>query len=228
MKRRCNARTRQGGLCGNAAVPGHWRCRLHGGLSRSSGPRHLTPKAIAARVARMQAGRARWLERMRLAKQQGLIDKVPGGRRRQRSKDRHIAQAQRVVEEMMVAKNSTLPTATSAGDPPAPLGEKPWDRMTKAEKLSRATDLALDCARQILELGIDPKDVKLLAQVKDTALTIISQQIRLDALKELQARGDAPAAKVRDEERRLLDSVFGELGMRRSKIIESGGDGEEP
>jgi hypothetical protein len=52
--------------------------------------------------------------------------------------------------------------------------------LSKAEKLSRATDLALGIVKDILELGVDPSDVKLLAQVKDTALTIISQQIRVD------------------------------------------------
>ena len=61
----------------------------------------------------------------------------------------------------------------------AGLPAKAWGEMTKGEKLSAATELALDAVRQILELGIDPDDVKLLAQVKDTALQIISQQIRV-------------------------------------------------
>jgi len=51
---------------------------------------------------------------------------------------------------------------------------------SKADKLSRATELALDIVQQILELGVDPADVKLLAQVKDCALSVISQQIRVD------------------------------------------------
>ena len=69
---------------------------------------------------------------------------------------------------------------------------KPWDEMTKAEKLSAATELALDNVRQILELGITPEDVKLLAQVKDTALTIISQQIRIEENVLRPPRDDEP------------------------------------
>jgi len=63
--------------------------------------------------------------------------------------------------------------------------------LTKAERLNTATDLALGIVKDILELGVDPSDVKLLAQVKDTALTVISQQIRIEAerLREPRARG---------------------------------------
>ena len=69
---------------------------------------------------------------------------------------------------------------------------KPWDEMSKAEKLSAATELALDNVKQILELGINPEDVKLLAQVKDTALTIISQQIRIEENELKAPRQDEP------------------------------------
>jgi len=140
------------------------------------------------------------------------------------SKDRTIRRAQRILERLMAEQTGVQATTNEAVPP------RTWDDLTKAEKLSRAADLALDCARQILELGIDRSDVKLLAQVKDTALNIISQQIRLDALKELQVRGDAPAAKVRDEEQRLLALAFSELGVRHPQIIEapmSADDGEE-
>ena len=65
--------------------------------------------------------------------------------------------------------------------------------LSKADKHSAATDLALDIVRQILELGVDPSDVKLLAQVKETALTVISQAIRLG---ESELRMRDPAARV--------------------------------
>ena len=65
-----------------------------------------------------------------------------------------------------------------------------------------------------------------MAQVKDTALSIISQQIRLDALKELQGRGDVPTAKA-EEEQRLLDVAFSDLGVGRRLTIETPDDGEE-
>jgi hypothetical protein len=62
----------------------------------------------------------------------------------------------------------------------AALPAKRWAEMTKAEKLSANADLSLDVIRKILELAVDPDNVKLLAQIKDAALTTISQQVRLD------------------------------------------------
>ena len=178
--------------------------------------------------AAIAAGRRRWVERMRAAKARGEIERFPGGKRARGlpplSRDPTIRKAQRIVERLM-AEQTGVQAITNEAVPP-----RTWDDLTKAEKLSRAADLALDCARQILELGIDRSDVKLVAQVKDTALNIISQQIRLDSLKELQVRGDAPAAKVRDEEQRLLALAFSELGVRHPQIIEapiSADDGEE-
>src|SRR6516225_1668451 len=106
-----------------------------------------------------------------------------------------------------------------------------WASLNKAEKLGRATELALDCVREILELGIDPSDAKTLSIVKDTALNIISQQIRLDALKELHARGDAAADNGRAEEQRLFDLAFADLQMHQARVIEANtpadGDDEE-
>ena len=146
----------------------------------------------------------------------GIITRFPGGKRPRGSpplsKDKTIRRAQRMVEKLM-AKQSEAAVQTNGNEAPA----RAWDDLSKAEKLSRTTDLALDCARQILELGIDPSDVELLAQVKDAALNVISQQIRLDALKELHARSDAPVAKVRDEEQRLFDLAFSDLGLRDPK-----------
>jgi hypothetical protein len=92
--------------------------------------------------------------------------------------------------------------------------DRPRESLTKAERLGRATDLALTCVMEILELGIDPSDTKTLAIVKDTALNIISQQIRLDALKELHARGDATAGNGRAEEQRLFDLAFADLSLQ--------------
>lgn len=77
MLRMCGARTRRGGRCRRSALPGKLRCRRHGGLS--TGPRSLYGKANT--IAALQAGRGRWLQRMRLAKQEGLIERFPNGRR---------------------------------------------------------------------------------------------------------------------------------------------------
>jgi hypothetical protein len=127
---------------------------------------------------------------MRLAKERGLIEKFPNGRRRRgspkRSADKLVARAQRVMEAA-TAKRSTLPAAV--GEPTVPM--KPWGEMSKGEKLAANTDLALDVTRQILELGVDVGDPRVLGHVKDTALTIIGQQIRIEAerLRAPPARG---------------------------------------
>jgi hypothetical protein len=75
--------------------------------------------------------------------------------------------------------------------------DKQWDEMTKAEKLSHNADLGLDVVKSILELGVDPRDPKILGFVKDTALTIIGQQIRVDE----EERRRHPNDRGVDEER---------------------------
>ena len=176
MRRQCMAHTKRGTRCLAPSVQGFLRCRLHG----AGGGR---PPGIAAHpntLAALNAGRERWLARMRLAKERGLIEKFPNGRRRRgspkRSADKIVARAQRVMEAAM-AKRSTLPAAV--GEPTVAV--KPWGEMSKGEKLAANTDLALDFTRQLLELPFDPENVKLLGHQKDAALTIISQQIRIEA-----------------------------------------------
>jgi hypothetical protein len=192
MMRQCNARTRGGGRCGNAPVPGHWRCRLHGGLS--SGPRHLTTDATAARIFRMQRGRLRWLASLRAA---GL--KVPCGRKacgsRPRSQYRLAAKAQKAIEErmaVMTKKKTAPPPALPQGTAPAPTepvtpagGPVALPKKSKGERLSDLTDLGLEQARIILGADIDPNDrspsaLKQMSIVANVALQIIGQQARLD------------------------------------------------
>ena len=74
----------------------------------------------------------------------------------------------------MAKKKITVPAV------PAEAPMKPWDAMTKAERLSLNTDLALGAVKTILELEVDPANLKLLGHIKDTALGVISQQIRVD------------------------------------------------
>ena len=52
--------------------------------------------------------------------------------------------------------------------------------MGKADKLSYATDLGLDVVKRILELGVDPTNPRVLGHVKDTALTIVGLQVKVD------------------------------------------------
>ena len=65
--------------------------------------------------------------------------------------------------------------------------------MSQGERMSHNADLALDFTRQLLELPFDPENLKLLGHQKDAALTIISQQIRIEAerLREPRARGES-------------------------------------
>jgi hypothetical protein len=62
----------------------------------------------------------------------------------------------------------------------AALAAKPWGEMTKAQRLAHNTDLALGAVKTILELEVDPANLKLLGHIKDTALGVISQQIKVD------------------------------------------------
>ena len=148
---------------------------------------------------------------MRQAKAQGLIERFPNGRRRgvpngAPPADKHIRRAQLVIERLKDMVKKSVPALPTDAVP-----AKPWDEMTKAEKLSAATELALDNVRQILELGINPEDVKLLAQVKDTALTIISQQIRIEENELKAPRQDEPLTEYR-----LAVKEFEEQERRRN------------
>jgi len=188
-------------------TPGRTRCKLHGGWAGRPVGIPLRPHENAA----LQAGRARWVERMRTAKDAGLIERFPNGRRRgvpngAPPADKHIRRAQLVIERLRDMVKKAVPALSTDAVP-----AKPWDEMTKAEKLSAATELALDNVRQILELGINPEDVKLLAQVKDTALTIISQQIRIEENELKAPRQDEPLTEYR-----LAVKEFEEQERRRN------------
>ena len=113
MIRFCHARTRMGTRCLRRALPDQLRCGLHG--SRGGRPRGtpMHPNTAAA----LRAGRARWLQRMRLAKQQGLIERFPNGRRALGSPklhpDRTIRRAQKIIEARMAKE----PALRVVGDP---------------------------------------------------------------------------------------------------------------
>src|SRR5260221_7817217 len=99
----CGARRRHGrGICQSHPLKGHWRCRFHGGASTGA----RTQEGQARVTAAMVAGRARWVERMRRAKAQGLIARFPGGRRpgrkpRAKSGSRLVDRALRQVEHQL-------------------------------------------------------------------------------------------------------------------------------
>jgi hypothetical protein len=90
---------------------------------------------------------------------------------------------------MAVRSKAPLPTAVAETAAPA----VPWADMTKGERMAYNADLALNFARQLLELPFDPRNLKMLGLQKDAALTIISQQIRVESeqLREPRARGQS-------------------------------------
>jgi hypothetical protein len=160
--------------------------------------------------AAIAEGRRLWVERMREAKARGEIDRFPGGRRARGlpplSRDPTIRRSQRLIEKMMAKRAIGLP----ANSLPS---------RSKGEKLSAAADLGLDIARQILELGVNPGDPKVLAIVQRTALEVIAQQIRVEqgllpqndtremgeAVSQMTIEERARLKATLDEQQRLLD-----------------------
>jgi len=69
----------------------------------------------------------------------------------------------------------------------------PWSAMSRGERMAHNADLALGLVHELLSLPFDPTNLRLLAHQKDTALTILSQQIRIEAerLREPPARGQS-------------------------------------
>jgi hypothetical protein len=65
-------------------------------------------------------------------------------------------------------------------EPMSSSSPKRWAEQTRADKLGILTDKALDVTRAILDLPIDHEDKRLLAIVKDTALSVISAQTKVD------------------------------------------------
>ena len=131
----------------------------------------------ADRNAALQAGRARWVERMREAKARGEIARFPNGRRRgvpngAPPAEKYIRRAQLVLERLRDMARKSAPALLEDALPAQPL--------TVADRQADNLDRALDVVGQILALPVDPENIKLLAQQKDAALTTISQSIRID------------------------------------------------
>ena len=195
----CGAKTHNGGICKNTALPNGKRCYRHGG--RGGRPRGSIehPNSRAARLE----GRRLWVERMRAAKAAGLIERFPSGRRARglppRPKDRIIARGQRLVAqaiaEMAKAKKN-LPAVP----------EKPWEEKTVGEKFSANFEDALDFSHEVLNRNTNWEDIELLKLKKEIALAAQSQAIRI-RVAELSPRSD--------------DSVVDRL-MRRVAAIRRG------
>ena len=122
---------------------------------------------------------------MREAKARGEIERFPNGRRARHlpklSRDPTIRRAQRIVEKMKAGADHDI----------AAVPERPWSELTHPEKLDKETGLALDIAAKILNDGVqllerdglEGADIKLVTMIKDTALQVISTQVRVDNAK---------------------------------------------
>ena len=102
--------------------------------------------------------------------------------------------------------------------------------------LSLATRKGLRVSLRILteggrlldERGLDGMDPKLLAEVRGTALSIISDQIRIDAAALQASAIQQSAGKVAaTEEQRLLDQAFAQLAAPRRDVIEVPANGAD-
>ena len=213
--RRCGARLRDGRFCGEPPMSGNLRCRWHG--ARGGRPKGI-PEHPHSRAARLE-GRRRWVERMRGAKARGEIERFPNGARARDlpplSKDRTIRRAQRLLEKAKVMADQEIATVP----------ERPWSELTKAEKLGDVTNVALDIAREILALGVDPSDPKILQIVKDTALSVISNQIRVDTAV-LAASVSSPAGLTEEQRRERARQAIREAFAERSQPCNSTLDGD--
>jgi len=163
------------------------------------------------------------------AKAAGLIERFPNGQRAKGlpplSKDSKIRRAQRIIEARMAKQSKEVVTA-----------ERPWPELSKADKLAAATDLGLDVAMKVLteggrlldERGLEGMDPKLLAEVRGTALSIISDQIRIDAaVLQASAIQQSGGKVVATEEQRLLDQAFAQLAAPRRDVIEVPANGAD-
>jgi len=180
----------------------------------------MHPNTAAALVQ----GRQRWVARMREAKAAGQIERFPNGRRARHlpplARDTTIRKAQRILERLVSMSGNG--NATSVGQVPVtPSEDRPWEMLTKAQKLAAAADLALDAAYKILQLGVDPADPKLLAIIKDTALSVISHQIRVDTA---ALSATAPRRDVREMSSAEFDALLDEASEVPGLSDDPGGE----
>jgi hypothetical protein len=129
----------------------------------------------------MVEGRRRWIAQQKALKAAGVIQKLPCGRKLRspkRSRDRRIAAAQRVIEQMehlTMKTKSGLPARLPDGTP------VPFEAQSHAEQLGTLTGCSLRLAKAVLDapVNFDVDNVKLLAIQKDFALSILSLQHRV-------------------------------------------------
>jgi hypothetical protein len=199
-----------------AVAMANGRCPFHGG--KSIGWR--TPEGAIRRDQARVEGVKRWRDRMRAAIAAGLIDRFPQGRKKgdprlvgkpplylqRRANAAATEQTVPAAPKEIVMARRTL-AAVPAAEPAAPV---PWEQKSRAEQLAELTGKALGLTKALLELPIDPENLKLLSIQKDAALSILSTQIKVD---EGQLR--------QDDTKRAL--ILAEIARR---VEETGGGGK--
>jgi hypothetical protein len=120
-------------------------------------------------AAALKAGRERWLQRMRLAKQEGLIERFPNGRRTRGAPKLHpnrtIRRAQKIIEGRM-AKDTSLRVVPNDPRVEVPLTPEEQEQdtaasspeaagndasPTPAERFGEAQDLLEDLVSMLLD-----------------------------------------------------------------------------
>ena len=126
------------------------------------------------------------MAKMQLAKAQGLIDKIPGGRKpgvrlrdRVRSPDQSEARRQRMAERAIEMALKELPA----------IPDKPVAEMTDAEVFTSNFRKSLSFAHEVLSLPVDWSDEKLLGRKERIALATQTAAIRVKVA-ELAPRAD--------------------------------------
>ena len=144
--------------------------------NRAGRPRGI-PEHPNSRAARL-AGRQRWVERMRLAKAQGLIAKIPGGRKpgvrigvcdRVRSLDPSQARRQRMAEkeiEVALKELSVIP-------------EKPEAEKSDAEVFASNFRKSLNFNHEVLSRAVDWGDLVMLKMKERVAQSTQTAAVRI-------------------------------------------------
>ena len=126
------------------------------------------------------------MAKMQLAKAQGLIDKIPGGRKpgvrlrdRVRSPDQSEARRQRMAERAIEMALKELPA----------IPDKPVAEMTDAEVFTSNFRKSLSFAHEVLSLPVDWSDERMLDRKERIALATQTAAVRIKVA-ELAPRAD--------------------------------------
>ena len=166
----------------------------------------IAAPSLTTSPPRLQAGRARWLQRTRLAQEQGLIANFPNGRRPRgapkRSADPTVRRGQRIEEAKMAQRKTgdtpQLPVKVPGVALPA---VKPRAEMSKREKLDANADRGLDVTWEILNLPVAFDNLKLLREQREVALASSVGSRRRSAGGAQSRRGAIPWGREHDRSR---------------------------